>query len=126
MNPRRNFAVPPIVMLLIIIGLAVVVTRIVTGSVSEKEREYEAQKKLSGADAVVSTKPVDAKNARTAIFTRTYIPAHTKIEEKQIEERQTDRLQVWDDAASATSDVIGHSVRHAIPEDAQIRQIDLE
>ena len=131
MNPLRTLfltlsTMPPAVMLLVIIGLAVVVTMMVTGKVSESEREYEAQKKLSGADAVVSTKPVDSKNARTAIYTRSYIPARTKIEDKQIEERQVDKLQLWDDATLTTSDAIGHTVRHAIPEDAQIRQSDLE
>ena len=130
-KPLTDFAgcivrMPPAVMLLIIIGLAVVVTMAVTGKVSESERQLEAQQNSSGDRADLNTKPVDPKNARTAIYTRTYIPARAKIEEKQIEERQIDQLRAWDDAPSTASDVIGHSAKHAIPEYAQIRQIDLE
>ncbi|PWT98875.1 MAG: hypothetical protein C5B53_06130 [Candidatus Melainabacteria bacterium] len=125
MNPLRalflSFSrMPPSVMLLIIIGLAVVVTMMVTGKVSESEKAYESS---SGAGSI---EDVDPKNARTALYSRTYIPANTKIEDKEIEERKIDKLEIWDDATSTSSDVIGHTTKHAIPENAQIRQIDLE
>jgi hypothetical protein len=88
--------------------------------------EYTAQNSSSRDDSIPHTKSDDPKNARVAVFSRSYIPGSTKIEDKHIEELQIDKLEIWDDAMSTSSDVVGHVTKHAIPEGEQIRQIDLE
>jgi Flp pilus assembly protein CpaB len=124
-NPIRNIflalaKMPPAIMLLIIIGLAVVVTMMVTDTVSDSEREYRR------VQAASQDRRSNSSSATQVVCARSYIPAGSKIEEKQIEMRDFDQLQVWEDAVTTTKDVVDHATKHAIPEDAQIRQIDVE
>ena len=131
MNPLKQLSLslskmPPILMLLIIIGLSLAMAIFVSGKISESENAYDAQHNFSRNSSLAKTRTINPNDARSAFYSRTYIPANTKIEEKQIEERKIDKLEIWDDATSTSSDVVGHNTKHAIPENAQIRQIDLE
>ncbi len=125
----RNFflslsRMPPAVMLLIIIGLAVIVTMFVTG---QAEHEEVLVASSVGARTSAQTR-VQSSNRplKTAYFSTTYIPSGSAIESKQIESRQIDELELWSDAVQAPADVVGHISTHAIPLNAQVRQSDLE
>lgn len=128
MNPLKQLMLnlsrmPPALMLLIIIGLAVIVTMMVSGTVTDSSNTS------SNGQVAVGTTTQDATTngpTRTAVCARSYIPAGSTIESKQLEERKCDELQVWEDTVSSTSEVVGRRAKQAIPEKAQIRQIDLE
>jgi len=122
-NPIRSLflslsEVPPALMLLIIIGLAVVVTMSVTSKVSETESRMAASQRSEQSDQ-------DGKMLK-AVCARSFIPAGSRIEDKQIELEELSDLQVWQDAVTNTSEVIGHTAKHSIPKDAQLRRVDLE
>jgi hypothetical protein len=124
-------------MLLVIIGLAVIVTMVVTGQVSDQESALRAQQAADPNTAATSstyhhTKGGTAAPAaygtelKQAYYTVTYIPASTAVESKQIQDRNVGNLELWDDAAQQTTDIVGHITKHAIPANTQIRQSDLQ
>ena len=102
-------------MLLVIIGLAVIVTMLTTGQIAEQER-------LSGQGA----SSTNDGSSKQIVYSRTLIPAGSKIESKEVEVRGTSDLNAWEDAATSTSELIGSTAKHSIPAHAQIRKIDLE
>ena len=125
----RNFflslsRMPPAVMLLIIIGLAVIVTMVVSGQIQHEEAlvASSAGARTSAQTGVRSSN----RPLKTAYFSTTYIPSGSAIESKQIESRDVDELELWSDAVHAPTDAVGHISTHAIPLNAQIRQSDLE
>lgn len=125
----RNFLLsisrmPPAVMLLIIIGLAVIVTMFVTGQVEHDEVlvASSARARTSAQTRIHSSN----RPLKTAFFSITYIPSGSEIESKQIESRDIDELELWSDAVHAPTEVVGHITTHAIPLNAQIRQSDVE
>jgi hypothetical protein len=135
MNPLRALfkslaTMPPLVMLLIVIGMAVMVTMMVAGKVSEQEAEYLAASAAKEQSGSQTDKPASmaATNGprKTAYFAITYIPAGSPIESKQVEQRKIGELELWDDAVIIPTDVVGHTPKHAIPVNAQIRQTDLQ
>jgi flagella basal body P-ring formation protein FlgA len=120
MNPLRAFfltlsRMPPALMLTLIIGLAVMVTVAVAPNTA-RTVQYQAQ-----AEPAAVTGP-----HKKAAYSRTYIPAGSKIEDKQIELRDTNDLELWDDAELATSSAVGNIAKHAIPANTQIRKIDID
>ncbi len=100
-------------MLLVIIGLAVIVTMSVTGKMAEQEN-------LSGQETSSDG------SSKQIVYSRTLIPAGSKIESKELIVRKTSDLNAWEDAATSTSELIGSTAKHSIPAHAQIRKIDLE
>ena len=108
-------------MLLFIIGLAVIVTMFVNTKVTEQEARYE---KLRANGAVMAAGSVGGTH-KPAVYSRTYIPAGSKIDPKQVELRETQDLELWDDAQSDVTEVVGNAPKHAIPANAQIRRCDL-
>ena len=132
MNPLRALflslsKLPPAVMLLVIIGLAVIVTMTVTGKISEEERTLSTQRQQTSNSGTTSMAPAnDSRKNKVAFYTLNYIPATSKIESKQIEERKVEELELWEDAVLTQDQIVGHVARHAIPENTQIRTGDLE
>jgi flagella basal body P-ring formation protein FlgA len=120
---------PPAVMLLIVIGLAVVVTMMVTGRVSEQE-EALLKKKASLEQTAPQTDLANSTNIghsnKLAFYSLSYIPAGMKIEAKQIGQRRIGELELWDDAVLITDDVVGHVPKHPIPVNTQIRRSYLD
>jgi len=124
MNPLRALflslaKMPPAVMLLIVIGLAVLVTMMVTGKVSEQENQYREQKTDSAAAQ-------DGRPMKKAYYSVALIPQGSTIERKQIQEKNVDELELWDDASADVTSIVGRKPKKEIPLNAQIRQSDLE
>ena len=112
MNPLRALflslsRMPPALMLLIIIVLAVLVTMMVTGRVAQKEAELQ-QKSLS---------PV--------IVARTIIPANQKIEKSMVMQQRSNEASIWGDAVTTIPNAVGRYTVNKIPAQAQIRETDL-
>lgn len=102
---------PPAVMLLVIIGLAITVTMMVTGKVSEEERRLEAsQPRASTAFVVMSDEA---------------IPARTEIAKSMITQRRAVETEIWQDAITSKSNAIGRVTDKLIPAHTQIRESDL-
>jgi hypothetical protein len=125
-NPLRALflslsRMPPAVMLLIVIGLAVLITMIVSDKVIEEENLKSQQKPdLAAAQD-------DSSNSRKrAYYSATMIPQGSTIERKQIRERNVNELELWDDAVPDVTSIVGRKPKKDIPLNAQIRQIDLE
>ncbi len=115
MNPLRAFflslsGMPPAVMLLIIIGFAVLVTMMVTGKVSEQEAQMEA----AGA------------SSRYVVMSSNAIPANTEIDKTMIVQRRAAGNEIWSDAITSRSNVIGRVTEKEIPAHTQIREADLQ
>lgn len=104
-------AMPPAVMLLVIIGLAVVVTMMVTGKVSEQEQKLQAgQSQAASAFVVMSDEA---------------IPARTEINRTMIVQRRAAETEIWQDAITSKSNAIGRVTDKLIPAHTQIRESDL-
>ncbi len=102
---------PPAVMLLVIMGLAVTVTMMVTGKVSEQEEKLEAsQPRTSTAFVVMSDEA---------------IPARTEINRTMIVQRRAAETEIWQDAITSKSNAIGRMTDKLIPAHTQIRESDL-
>ena len=116
MNPLRVLflklsTMPPAVMLLVIIGLAVLVTMNVTAKVSEQEARLQGnQSGGSTAFVVMSDDP---------------IPARTEIDKKMIVQRRAAETEIWRDAITSKSNAIGRVTDKLIPAHTQIRESDL-
>jgi hypothetical protein len=124
MNPLRSLflnlsKLPPALMLLLIIGLAVLVTMFVTSAEVASTSSY-------GQSQVQKVSASTSGPQKVALYSRTYIPLGSKIELKQIELRNTNELEVWDDAKVDTVSVVGATSKHAIPANAQIRRVDID
>jgi Flp pilus assembly protein CpaB len=120
MNPFRALflsvsKLPPIIMLFIVLGVAVVATMYVLGLV--KSEDTAGSKRAS--DAAPS-------RTKTVVIARTYIPTGSKIQSNQVSAVAIDELAVWDDADHEVATVVGRMPKRAIPIGAQIRQSDLE
>ncbi len=112
---------PPAVMLLIVIGMAVLVTMMVTGKVSEEENLKSQQK----AD-LAGTQDDSSTSRKRAYYSATMIPQGSTIERKQIRERNVNELELWDDAVPDVTSIVGRKPKKDIPLNVQIRQGDLE
>jgi flagella basal body P-ring formation protein FlgA len=66
------------------------------------------------------------RKLKQVVYSRTYIPAGTTIENKQVEVRGTDELDIFDDAKVSLTEVVGTVLKRPIPANAQIRKVDLE
>ena len=106
---------PPALMLVIIIGLAIAATILVSsadGTTYNQGREQIVSNVVTGPH-------------KKAVYARSYIPSGSRIENKQIEVRDTNDLELWDDAKLDTTGVVGSTSKHAIPANNQICQIDI-
>lgn len=116
MNPLRAFfltlsRMPPAVMLVIIIGLAVLTTMIVTGKVSQEEEKLQAERSSRTEYVVMS---VDE------------IPASTEIDKTMIVQRRAAEKDIWSDAIKSKSNAVGRVTDKTIPAHSQIRECDLQ
>jgi len=103
-------------MLLFIIGIAVAITTLVSAKLESSQRHLFQ----------LSSYTSDTAPQKKLVYSRTYIPTGSRIEEKQIELKETSDLESFDDVQTELADVVGRTVKHAIPSQAQIRKIDLE
>lgn len=115
MNPIRAMflslsRMPPVVMLLIIIGMAVVVTMMITGKVNQQEAKLQEQ----------------AGDAEYVVMSSKTIPAHTEIDKTMIVQRRAYSSEVWSDAIMQKSNAIGRTTDKLIPANCQIREADLQ
>ncbi len=128
MNPLRNFflflsKVPPAVILLVIIGLAVLVTMMVTGTISAETQEAI---RLSRSGEVTTSENTTSGAQKQVVVATIYIPAGTKIDSKFVRAAKVPELNAWDDAFSSTETLVGRISRRAIPAGNQIREIDVD
>ncbi|MCC7531417.1 MAG: hypothetical protein IT342_23140 [Candidatus Melainabacteria bacterium] len=115
-NPLRVIflklsTMPPALMLLIIIGLAVAVTMMVTGKVSKEEQRLTAGKPQASSAFVVMSDEA--------------IPARTEISRTMIVQRRAAETEIWQDAITSKSNAIGRVTDKLIPAHTQIRESDL-
>ncbi len=114
---------PITAMLLIIIGLAVWVTSMVTGEVSRMEKSLQEKEQSIGASVV----PGGGGQPRNPIVLSSHqIPADTIIDKSMIEQISLPQNLIWDDAIATSSNLLGRTTRHAIPARAQLRESDLK
>ena len=102
---------PPALMLLIIIGLAVLVTMMVNGRVSQREVMRAGEAKSGAYAAVVCT--VHA------------IPAEQKIDKSMLSLRRLKEPAIFQDAQTSVPSVVGRRARNPIAKNAQVREMDL-
>ncbi|MBX9951255.1 MAG: hypothetical protein K2Y39_18955 [Candidatus Obscuribacterales bacterium] len=116
MNPLRYILstvsrIPPAVILLIIIGLAVLTSMIVTDKVSQEENRLQAEQSSRTEYVVMSA---DA------------IPASTEIDKTMIVQRRALEKEIWSDAIKSKANAVGRVTEKAIPAHSQIRECDLQ
>jgi pilus assembly protein CpaB len=121
MNPLRALflslsRMPPAVMLLIIVGLAVVVTMMVTGKVSEQENQYKQQK----ADL---EQKMNAKGK--VVYTIKDIPEGQTIPTEALEEREIEQSKIPQDAITSASLGAGRVAKYGISSGQIVSQHDL-
>jgi len=121
MNPLRALflslsRMPPAVMLLIIVGLAVLVTMMVTGKVSEQENKYAAQK------AELEQK-MSAKGK--VVYTIKDIPEGQTIPTEALEEREIEQQKIPADAITSASLAAGRVAKYGISSGQIVSQHDL-
>lgn len=111
MNPLRALflslsRMPPAVMLLIIIGLAVVVTFMVTGKLSQSEDEARKQKEA-----------LEAKYSQKGkvVYSTKDIPEGATISGDSLEEKEVEIGKVPQDALASSSMAIGRIAKYGIP-----------
>lgn len=104
-------AMPPAVMLLVIIGSAVLVTMVVTSTVSDQESRLQANESRPAAAFVVMSAEA--------------IPASTEIDKTMIVQRRAIETEIWQDAITARANAIGRVTDKLIPAHTQIRESDL-
>ncbi len=112
---------PPALMLLVIMGLAVLATMMVTGRIAQQEEMYErkqAEQSLYSDSASSAKAPV--------MFSIHQIPEGTTISDAMIEQKRVAEPMIFNDALTTKSNVIGRSTKHLIPAHNQIREIDLQ
>jgi len=121
MNPLRAVflslsRMPPAVMLLIIIGLAVVVTVMVTGKVSEQEKTFQVkQQELENK--------MNAKGK--VVYTIKDIPEGQTIPTEALEEREIEQSKIPQDAITSSSLAAGRVAKYGISTGQIVSQHDL-
>ncbi|HEY9785977.1 MAG TPA: Flp pilus assembly protein CpaB [Candidatus Obscuribacterales bacterium] len=121
MNPLRALflslsRMPPAVMLLIIIGLAVVVTMMVTGKVSESETKYAQQVEEMKRRAEAKGKVVYAVKD---------IPEGQTIPTEALEERELEQTKIPQDAITSATLAAGRVAKYGIASGQIVSQHDL-
>lgn len=103
---------PPALMLLIIIGMVVIVTMMVTGRMSqlESERGQDSTYSFGSVVAFVSTRP---------------IVAGERLNASMVKRVQLGKEFLWQDAFNSVRDIENREAKVFIPEYAQIRGVDL-
>ncbi|MBS2004350.1 MAG: SAF domain-containing protein [Candidatus Obscuribacterales bacterium] len=120
MNPLRALflslaKMPPTLMLLIIIGLAVIITMSVTNTIGNEE---STRREITPGSVDPSQKQ------KNVVYTLTYIPAGAKIEQKQVAMRSMNELDAYDDAEVSLASVLGATPSKPIPAHVQLRKSD--
>jgi pilus assembly protein CpaB len=121
MNPLRALflslsRMPPAVMLLIIVGLAVVVTMMVTGKVSEQEKTFQSKQ------AELESK-MNAKGK--VVYTIKDIPEGQTIPTEALEEREIEQQKIPADAITSASLAAGRVAKYGISSGQIVSQHDL-
>jgi pilus assembly protein CpaB len=121
MNPLRALflslsRMPPAVMLLVIIGLAVVVTMMVTGKVSEQEKTFQAKQ------AELETK---MNQKGKVVYTIKDIPEGQTIPTEALEEREIEQSKIPQDALTSASLAAGRVAKYGISTGQIVSQHDL-
>jgi len=121
MNPLRALflslsRMPPAVMLVIIIGLAVLVTIMVTGKVNESESAYKA--KQTELEAKMSAKG-------KVVYTIKDIPEGQTIPTEALEEREIEQSKIPQDAITSASLAAGRVAKYGISSGQIVSQHDL-
>jgi pilus assembly protein CpaB len=111
MNPLRALflslsRMPPAVMLLIIVGLAVVVTMMVTGKMGQEKAEYDSKMKA-----------LEAQQAQKAkvVYSVKDIPEGATVSADALEEKEIEAGKVPPDAFSSSSMAVGRVAKYGIP-----------
>lgn len=117
MNPLRAAflgisKMPPALMLLIIIGLAVLVTMMVTGEMAQDAEADGAAYSSDGARSPV-------------IESTTTIPQGSTITKVMLKQHRVDEKNIWQDAITTMPTAVGRVAKHTIPARNQIRESDL-
>jgi len=121
MNPLRALflslsRMPPAVMLLIIIGLAVVVTMMVTGKVGEQEQQFKQKQ----------TELEQKMNAKgKVVYTIKDIPEGQTIPTEALEEREIEQSKIPQDAITSASLAAGRVAKYGISAGQIVSQHDL-
>lgn len=121
MNPLRALflslsRMPPALMLLIIIGLAVLVTMMVTGRMSQQEAELEAKKK--DLEAKMSAKG-------KVVYAIKDIPEGQTIPSDALEEKEIEQSKIPADALTSSSLAAGRVAKYGISQGQIVSQHDL-
>jgi pilus assembly protein CpaB len=121
MNPLRTLflslsRMPPALMLLVIIGLAVVVTMMVTGKVSESEKTFEARKQELEQKASAKGK---------VVYTVKDVPEGQTIPSDALEEREIEQNKIPADAITSSSLAAGRVAKYGISQGQIVSQHDL-
>jgi len=121
MNPLRALflslsRMPPAVMLVIIIGLAVLVTIMVTGKVNEQETAFKA--KQTELEAKMSQKG-------KVVYTVKDIPEGQTIPTEALEEREIEQSKIPQDALTSASLAAGRVAKYGISSGQIVSQHDL-
>lgn len=104
-------------MLLTIIGLAVVVTMMVTAKVEQQEALYKSAQKDTSAQISQNAPVIVAKDT---------IAAGTTIEKSMVEQVRKSEKDIFEDALTTVPHAVGRKVKNEIPSGTQIRESDLE
>jgi pilus assembly protein CpaB len=107
---------PPAIMLLVIIGLAVVVTMMVTGKVSESEKTFEARKAELEQKAMAKGR---------VVYTIKDIPEGQTIPSDALEEREIEQAKIPADAITSASLASGRVAKYGISTGNIVSQHDL-
>lgn len=99
---------PPALMLLIIISMAIFVTMLVTGRMSRLEQER-----------------ADSYSRKGVLVSTCRIEAGTRIDASMVRLSKVPVDRIFDDALSADDDVVDRIAYHTIPAREQIREADL-
>lgn len=102
---------PPVVLLITIIGLSTFITWMVTDRVNRAEEQMEAAQNTRSEYVVMSVNG---------------IPASTEIDKSMIVQRRASESDIWSDAIKNKSQAVGRVTENAIPAHSQIRECDLQ
>jgi len=121
MNPLRTLflslsRMPPAVMLVVIVGLAVVVTIMVTGKVNEQETQFKA--KQSELEAKMNQKG-------KVVYTIKDIPEGQTIPNDALEEREVEASKIPQDAITSSSLAAGRVAKYGMSSGQIVSQHDL-
>jgi Flp pilus assembly protein CpaB len=107
---------PPALQFIIIIGLAVMVTMMIT---------HQSAKLVQVAE-IDYTSPYSAESPRAPVMVSVAkIPEGTTITNTMVSRHRLKEKTIWDDALTTQPDVVGRVAKHSIPANNQIREQDL-